>query len=413
MPILLEEDLLRPLPKLIKVRQQFDRTHLEDEEVPGVTRAQLARPEIRALVRPGMRVAVAVGSRGIRNLFPIVKTVVEELKTMGAQPFIVSAMGSHGSGSEAGQREVLAGYGVTEEALGVPVVTTVDTVCLGSCANGRPVYFDRAAYEADLIVPVNRVKLHTDFVGPLQSGLCKMLVIGLGNHKGCSTVHDEPIDDFAAVIEETASIILQKAPVGFGVAILENAYDQTCAVEAVPAQGLIAREKELVKIAKANMPCIMLPEADIIVCEYIGKDISGAGFDPNILGRSSLLKTFVLHIPKYQRLILLDVTPASHGNAIGVGLFDVITRKVADQLDYEAIYANAIACNVLCDARVPCTVEDEDTAIRVALRCCRNVDRDNPKIIKIHSTLHLEYIQVSPALLPDVLANPRLEVVKE
>ena len=261
-----------------------------------------------------------------------------------------------------------------------------------------------------MIVPINRVKLHTDFVGPLQSGLCKMLVIGLGNHKGCSAVHEEDPERFAEIIEETASIILEKAPVGFGVAILENAYDRTYAVEAVPAAGLIAREKELVQIARGNMPYIMLPEADVIVCKEIGKDVSGAGFDPNILGRSSVLKTFVLHIPKYQRLVLTDVTAASHGNGIGVGLFDVITRKVAEQLDLEAMYANAIACNCLIDASLPCTVEDEETAVRVALKCCRGIDRDNPKIIRIQNTLHLEYIEVSQALLPAVEADPRLSL---
>lgn len=413
MPILLEEDLRRPLPKMIKVRQQFNEDRLEDDEVESVVRGQLKKDEICKLVKPGMRIAVAVGSRGIRNLYTVVKSVVDSLKELGAQPFIVSAMGSHGNGTEEGQREVLAGYGISEENLGVPVVTTVDTVHLGNCANGRPIWFDRAAFEADLIVPINRVKLHTDFVGPLQSGLCKMLVIGLGNHKGCSAVHEESPEFFAQVIEETASVILEKAPVGFGVAILENAYDRTCAVEAVPAKNLIEREKELVQIAKGNMPYIMLPEADVIVCEAIGKDISGAGFDPNILGRSSVLKTFVLHIPKYQRLVLLDVSEASHGNGIGVGLFDVITRKVADQLDLEAMYANAIACNCLGDASIPCTVEDEDTAIRVALKCCRNVNRDDPKIIRIKNTLHLEYIEVSPALLDDVKNNPRLEIVGE
>ena len=413
MPILLKEDLKRPLPKMITVRQQFNEEHLGDDEVKNVVRGQLKKDGIRTLVKPGMRIAVAVGSRGIRNLYAIVESVIETLKEMGAAPFIVSAMGSHGNGTEEGQREVLAGYGITEKNLGVPVVTTVDTVHLGSCANGRPIWFDRAAYEADLIVPVNRVKLHTDFVGPLQSGLCKMLVIGLGNHKGCSAVHEESPEVFADVIEETASIILEKAPVGFGVAILENAYDQTYAIEAVPAKGLIEREKELVQIAKGNMPYIMLPEADVIVCETIGKDISGAGFDPNILGRSSVLKTFVLHIPRYQRLVLLDVSEASHGNGIGVGLFDVITKKVSDQLNLEAMYANAIACNCLGDASIPCTVEDEDTAIRVALKCCRNVNRDDPKIIRIKNTLHLEYIEVSPALLDDVKNNPRLEIVGE
>ena len=411
MPILLPEDLARPLPKKIKVRQNFNNAHLDD--VAGATKAQMAREDIRSLVKPGARVAVAVGSRGIRNLSVIVKTVIDSLKEMGAEPFIVSAMGSHGSGCEEGQREVLYGYGITEEAMGVPVVTTVDTVHVGNCANGRPIWFDRAAYEADLVVPINRVKLHTDFVGPLQSGLCKMLVIGLGNHKGCSAVHEEDASQFAEIIEETASIILKNAPIGFGVAVLENAYDQTYMVEAIPASNFIAREKELVQIAKGNMPYIMLPEADVIVCKEIGKDISGAGFDPNILGRSIVLKTFVLHIPKYQRLVLTDVTEASHGNGIGVGYFDIITKKVADQLDLESMYANAIACNCLVDASIPITVEDEETAIRVALKCCRGIDRDDPKIIWIDNTLHLEYIHVSPALLGDVEADPNLCVVEE
>ena len=411
MPILLEEDLRRPLPRMYRVRQQFDEACLTD--VAGAVGAELAKPEIRASIRPGMRVALGVGSRGIQNLSVIVRTAVASLQALGAQPFIVSAMGSHGGGTEAGQREVLAGYGITQERLGVPVVTTVDTVYLGDCANGRPVWFDRAAYEADLIVPINRVKLHTDFVGPIQSGLCKMLVIGLGNHKGCSAVHEESPQVFAAAIEETARIILSKAPVGFGIAILENAYDKTYAVEAVPAAQLVQREKELIKIAKGNMPYIMLDEADVIVCGAIGKDISGAGFDPNILGRSSVLKQFVLHIPRYQRLVLCDVTPASHGNGIGVGLFDVITKKVADQLDLASMYANAIACNCLGDASVPCTVEDEETAIRVALKCCRGIDRDHPMIIRIQDTLHLGEIAVSQALLDEVARKPGLSLIPE
>lgn len=410
MPILLQEDLNRPLPKLLRVRQQFDAHQLTD--VAGAVHDQLARPEISSLVKPGARVAVAVGSRGIRDIYTVTEQVVASLKAMGANPFIVSAMGSHGSGTEEGQREILAGYGITPDRLGVPVVTTVDTVLLGHASNGRPIWFDRAAFQADLIVPINRVKLHTDFVGPIQSGLCKMLVIGLGNHQGCTAVHREPSENFSAVIEETASIILEKAPVGFGVAILENAYDKTCHVEAIPARGLIAREKELVVQARANMPYIMLPQADVIVCKEIGKDISGAGFDSNILGRSSVLKTFVLHVPKYQRLVLTGVSKASHGNAIGVGLFDVITRNVADQLDLESMYANAIACNTLLDVFIPCTVEDEATAIRVALKCCHDIDRDNPKIIRIQNTLHLEYIEVSPALLDDVYANPKLSLVE-
>ena len=407
MPILVQEDMQRPLPELIRVRQTFDRTRLAD--VSGTVKAELARPEIRDLVRPGMRVAVAVGSRGIRNLLPIVRTLTDGLKALGARPFIVSAMGSHGGGTEEGQRAVLRDYGITEENLGVPVVTTVDTVCLGQVGNGRPVWFDRAAAGADLIVPVNRVKLHTDFVGELQSGLCKMLVIGLGNHRGCSQVHEEPPETFPAVIGETASLILKKVPVGFGLAIVENAYDETRLIEAVPASRMVAREKELVRIARENMPGILLPEADVIICREIGKDISGAGFDPNILGRSSLRDKYELPIPRYQRLILTGLSAGTHGNGLGVGLFDVVTQNVVDALDLESMYTNGISCNALQDCMIPLTVPDEDTAVRVALKCCRGIDRDDPRIIRIQNTSELEYIEVSPALLPDVEKNPALE----
>lgn len=411
MPILLPEDMKRPLPRMYRVRQRFDRACLND--ITGAVREQMAKPEIRRKIWPGARVAVAVGSRGIQNLSAIVSSLIDSLREMGAEPFIVSAMGSHGGGTEEGQRAVLASYGITEERLGVPVVTTVDTVLLGRCANGLTVWFDRAAYQADLVVPINRVKLHTDFEGPIQSGLCKMLVVGLGNHRGCSAVHEVSPQNFSAAVEQAAQMILEKVPVGFGIAILENAYEKTYSVEAVPAETLICREKELLKLSRTLMPYLMLEEADVILCEEIGKNISGAGFDPNILGRSSLREHFSLPVPRYQRLVLLGLTQASHGNGIGVGLFDVITRNVAEQLDREAMYANAIACNCLGDVCVPCTVEDEEEALRVALKCCRGIERGNPKVIRIKNTLCLDEIMVSEALLDAVYADPRLSLIEE
>ena len=411
MPILLPEDMKRPLSPFIRVRQLFDGSCLADvgEEV----RRQLAALCGKSPLPEGARVAVAVGSRGIRDLRLIVAAAVDFLRRQGARPFIVSAMGSHGGGTEEGQRQVLAGYGLTEEALGVPVVTTVDTVELGRCQNGAPVWFDRAAFAADLILPVNRIKLHTDFTGPLQSGLCKMLVIGLGNHQGCSAVHEEDFSVFSAAIEERARLILARAPVWGGLAVVENAYDRTCLVRALAAGELVEEEKKLLKIAQSRMPYIRLPEADVIICQYIGKDISGAGFDPNILGRSSVLHTFVLPVPRYQKLVLTGLTEASHGNAIGIGLFDAVTRQATAQIDWEATYANSIACNCLGDASLPCVVEDEAMAVRVALKCCRGVDRDRPRLLRIRDTLHLEYIEVSPALLPAVAADPGLELADE
>ncbi len=410
MPILLKEDYEYKLPVLHKVKQTFPRNTVDN--ITEVVGNELRKPEITCKIKPGMRVAVAVGSRGIKNIFQIVKTVIEYLKALGANPFIVSAMGSHGGGTPEGQKEVLAGYGITEEKLMVPVITTVDVVKLGETEKGVCVYFDKTAYEADLVIPINRIKLHTDFVGPIQSGLCKMLVIGLGNHKGCSTIHEENPEDFAYAILGAAKVILEKVNVGFGLAIMENSYDETAYIEAIPSEIMIQREKELCKNAKDNMPFIRLDEADIIVVDEIGKNISGAGFDPNILGRSSVLSTYVLHIPEFQRMVLLDITEESHGNAIGVGAFDVITKKVFEKMDLESGYANAIACKCTDDVKIPLIAKDEDEAIRVALKACRDIDRENARIIRIKNTLELEYIQVSDALLSEVDENPYLELIE-
>lgn len=409
MPILLEEDYKYPLPKLYKVRQVFDKASLED--VKASLHTELDKPEIKSLIKPGDKVAIAVGSRGIRNLYEIVETVVADVKKKGGLPYIVSAMGSHGNGTEEGQREVLKSYNITEESLGIPVVTTVDVNYLGKTASGRDVYFDRAAMEADVIIPINRVKLHTDFVGELQSGLCKMLVIGLGNQIGCSAVHEEDPDFFAKALEEGAALILEKCPVLYGVAVIENACDETFHIEAVPGRGMIDREKELVKIAKTRMPILIPPRIDVLIVEEIGKNISGAGYDPNILGKSSVLKQFTLPVPTIQRMVLLKVTPQSHGNAIGVGLFDVTTKEVFERLDYEAMYANAIACRCIEDCRVPLVAADEDEAVRVAVKCIRGVAKEDLRIVRIKNTLELELIEVSRAVMQDIEKDARVEIL--
>lgn len=407
MPILLKEDYEYPLPKLYRLQQIFDKGGLKEVQETLVT--ELSKESIVGKIRPGDKVAVAVGSRGIKNLFLIVQTVIKDIKEKGGIPYIVSAMGSHGNGTEDGQREVLESYGITKEKLGVEVITTVDVNCLGETSTGKKVYFDKAAMEADVIIPINRVKLHTDFVGDLQSGLCKMLVIGLGNQIGCSSIHEEDPEEFAAIIEEAARLILEKCHIAFGVAVIENAYDETYLVEVVPGEVLIEREKELVKIAKQKMPILIPPEIDVLIVEEIGKNISGAGYDPNILGKSSVLKQFLLPVPKIKRMVLLDVTPESHGNAIGIGMFDVTTQKVFDRLDYKAMYANAIACRCIEDCRVPLVAADEDEAVRVAIKCIRGVDLENLRIVKIKSTLELEYIEVSERVLEDVGEDERIK----
>ena len=410
MPLLLEEDLKRPLPKMYRVRQSFNKEHLEDIE--GTVAREFAKAEIRAQVKPGMRVALAVGSRGIRNLSRIVKCVVDQLLMLGAEPFIVAAMGSHGGGTLEGQLEILHTYGITQEAMGIPVIANNDVELLGSTSRGIQVYFDKLCLEqADLVIPINRVKLHTDFVDTIQSGMCKMLVIGLGHHKGCTAIHKADFSYFGDTLREATRLILSRAKVGFGVAIMENAYDQTLLVEAVPAGKMLEREAELVMISRKNMPILMIPDIDVLVVEQIGKDISGNGYDPNILGKSFLLKEFVLPVPKIDRMVVLDVSPASHGSAVGIGIFDVTTRKLFDQLNMEAMYANDIALGCLDDCKIPLVAADEEEAIRVAVKVLQDNDPEKLKIVRIRDTLHMEEIQVSEDLLDVVKADPRLELL--
>ena len=410
MPLLLEEDLKRPLPKMYRVRQSFNKEHLEDIE--GTVAREFAKAEIRSQVKPGMRVALAVGSRGIRNLSRIVKCVVDQLLSLGAEPFIVAAMGSHGGGTLEGQLEILHTYGITQEAMGIPVVANNDVELLGSTSRGIQVYFDKLCLEqADLVIPINRVKLHTDFVDTIQSGMCKMLVIGLGHHKGCTAIHKADFSYFGDTLREATRLILSRAKVGFGVAIMENAYDQTLLVEAVPAGKMLEREAELVMLSRKNMPILMIPDIDVLVVEQIGKDISGNGYDPNILGKSFLLKEFVLPVPKIGRMVVLDVSPASHGSAVGIGIFDVTTRKLFDQLNMEAMYANDIALGCLDDCKIPLVAADEEEAIRVAVKVLQDNDPEKLKIVRIRDTLHMEEIQVSEDLLDVVKADPRLELL--
>ena len=238
-----------------------------------------------------------------------------------------------------------------------------------------------------------------------------MLVIGLGNHIGCTAVHEAPFDVFGETLLEAAQMIMKRAKVGFGVAILENAYDETAMIEAIPAAKIPEREKELVQIAKGYMPTLMIPDIDVLVVEEIGKNISGAGYDPNILGKSYLLDEFVLPVPNIKRMVLHDVTDQSHGNAIGMGIFDVITRKVFDKLDLSQIYANAIAVKCPEDGKIPIIADTEEEALRIAIQVARGVDKNNLKIVKIKSTLELGVIEVSDALLNTVKGHEKLEII--
>jgi hypothetical protein len=409
MPILTQSALNIKLPQLLRVRQKFPTERMPDLETE--IKRQIYREEIKKIIKPGQKVALAVGSRGIANLSLIVRTVVVCLKSLGAEPFIVPAMGSHGGATAAGQSEVLNTYGINEATMKAPVISSMEVVEIGKTDGGVPVYLDEKALEADLIVPVNRVKPHTDFDGAIESGLCKILAIGLGKHEGCSRIHKEGFERFDRIIPEVAAIILKKAPIGFGIAILENSYEETAVVKAVVAADFLNEEPILLKKAKAMMPKILLPEIDVLIVEELGKDISGAGMDPNIIGRTTRGKIANFDGPDIKRIVLLDLTETTHGNACGIGLADYITKKAKDKVDYIATYANSIASGNPEAGRIPITMDTEFEAVVAALKCCNRIDENNPKIVKVKNTLNLEYINVSENMLPLIKQSENLELV--
>jgi len=406
MPILSEEARSIALPRMFRVRQVFDAPRVADPAAAVV--GELARPEIRALVRPGARVAVAVGSRGIRGIDRIVRAAVDGLKAAGAAPFIVPAMGSHGGATAEGQRDLIGRYGVTEQAMGVPVMSSMATTVIAETAGGVPIHFSSEALAADLVVPIARVKPHTDFRGRVESGLCKMLAIGLAKHAGCSRLHREGFPRFAELLPEVASRVLERANVGFGIAIVENACDETAHVEAVPAADFLRRDAELLVMAKRLMARIMVPSIDVLVVQEIGKDVSGAGMDPNIMGRTVKGPLAGYDGPDIKRIVVLGLTEATHGNAIGIGAADFTVEAVVGRIDREATYANSIAAGYPESGRIPIALADEAEVLRAAIGCTPGVDIARPRIVRIRNTLDLGVIEVSEALLDDVRREPRL-----
>lgn len=408
MAILLKEDTEIELPKMYRVIQKFNKNELAD--VTQTLADQLELMDRAVKFKKGETIAIAVGSRGIKQIDLIVKTLVDHIKAYGAEPFIVTAMGSHGEGTTEGQREILTSLNITKEFLGIDISTSIDVEKIGITRNGIPVYFDSVALGADYMIPINRIKIHTDFTGKIQSGLSKMLVIGLGNHKGCSTVHEVAPENFADILIEASEIIKEKVNVPFGIGIVENAYGRPLMIEAIKGKDFVAREAALIEVCRNNMPRIMVDNIDILIVEEIGKNISGAGFDPNIIGRSPILKEYMMPIPKIGKIILLGLTKESHGNAIGAGLFDFMLKDVFDEIDLDATYANSLACKSIEDSKIPMLAKDEEEAIYMAIKSSRGIDLDKIRIVKIKNTSELSEILVSETYLEEVKAIREMEL---
>lgn len=401
---LLDPVVIPPLA-LVRYRQETP------PALPDVARAlldemQAGRMEDR--IRPGERIAVAVGSRGINRLPEIVAALVEQLKRCGAEPFIVPAMGSHGGATADGQREVLAHLGITEDRVGAPIQSSMETVVLGQTTDGTPVRLDRLAMDADGIVLVARVKPHTAFHGTYESGMVKMLAIGLGKQAGAATTHARGFGEMAHMVPAMAEVILRRAPIRFALAVLENARDEVFNLRVVPAERIMADEPGLLEEACRAMPRLPYEELDVLVIDQIGKNISGDGADPNVTGRFPT--PFADGPPEVNKQVVLDLSDASNRNANGIGTADFTTIRLARKLSLAATYPNALTSTVAGPVKLPMVLPSDRLALAAALLTCNAVSRE-PRLLRIRNTLQLGEFWISPALLEEARRDPSQEIV--
>lgn len=400
-------------PRIVKIKQRFYGPVVED--IYAEIAHQLSNVELSKQVKPGMRIAITAGSRGIANIAIIIRACVNELKKLGAQPFIVPTMGSHGGATAEGQVEVLHSLGITEEFCGAPILSSMEVVQAGETSDGMPVHIDKNAWEADGILLMGRVKVHTDFKSPIgiESGLMKMAAIGLGKHKQALLIHSYGVHGIRDIMPEVAKVLLEKTNILCGVAIIENAFEQTAILEAVPTALIPQREKELLAESAALMPKLPVEDIDLLVVDEIGKNCSGTGMDTNIIGRIRILGVQEPATPRIKYIVASNVSEESHGNALGIGLADLTTRRLFDQIDHQKMNENVITSTFLHRAMIPIVLENDREAIGAALRANWGIEPEKTRFIRIPNTLHLEYMYVSESLLAELRGLEHIEIIGE
>ena len=400
-------------PNMMRIRQYFDAPTVED--IPASVREEVSQLNLGKRVKPGQSVAVSVGSRGINNIALITKSLVEQLKSLKLEPFLVPAMGSHGGGIAEAQREIIEGYGVTEEYVGVPIKASMETVQVGQTEDGVPVFFDKYAFEADHVAVVGRIKPHTDFVGEIESGLHKMMLIGLGKHKGAALYHQAIVHySFDRIIRSVGQQVIDKCGVLLGLGIVENQYDQTALLKGVAPEEFVEREKELLVLAKKWMPRLPFDNVDLLIVDEIGKNISGAGMDTNVVGRKfhdnhAAEKEY----PKVTRILVRGLTPETHGNASGIGTAEYAHRRAVDEMNREITYINCMTGNHPSGAHIPLYFDTDQICIEKALETVGLRKPGEERILRIHNTLDLGELLVSEAYRAEVEAREDLSIVNE
>jgi hypothetical protein len=388
------------LPQMFAVHQTFDLSHIAD--IRASTSEALLALRLAQRIQPGMRIGIPVGSRGISQIVPVLSEAVRAVQAQGAIAVLVAAMGSHGGGTAEGHLKVLSQLGVTAEALGAPIYGSVDVVEISTLPDGTSIYFDKRLRECDALLVINRVKPHTSFHGPLESGLVKMLVVGCGKVQGAETFHRCPAEELSQRLEMMGREILRSIHVLGGLALLENGRKQIESVTPVWPDRLIEQEAELLVKAKALLPRLPVQKLDLLVVDRIGKDITGTGMDTNVIGRTGIPEVDPVG-PKIRRIVALDLSDGSHGNANGVGLADLVTQRLVNKIDFKTTYLNTLTATFVERAKLPITLRSDREVIEAALRTIGSPVA--PRIIRIQHTAALAHMWVSEALIDEVLAT--------
>ena len=396
-----------PLPSVVEVCQRFERPVVADIEQEIF--AQLEARKILASVKPGQSVAITAGSRGIVNLPLAIRTVVRAVKKVGAIPFVVPAMGSHGGASAEGQVKLLKGLGIDEQTVEAPIRSSMETVQVGTTESGLPAMMDKFAAEADATIIVNRVKAHTSFRGEYESGLLKMVTIGLGKQQGADLCHRLGFGHMAKNVPAIARVVLANANIIGAVAILENGYHETARVDVLPASEIVAKEPELLKEYWRISPRIPFDVFDVLVLDYIGKDIAGTGFDTNIVGRYN--SKYATGGPTISRVSVLNLTDFSKGNGNGIGLADFTTKRAYDKFIPEQTYPNSLTSTVPDTVRLPMILKNDKQAIQAAVKTCNSATPDKIKLVRLKDTLCLDRFFISEALIPECQNLPNVEIL--
>ncbi len=398
-----------PLPKMIKVRQKLNDEKLND--IPGEIKKQINLDKIKATVKPGMSIGITVGSRGIANLALLVKETVAALKALGAEPFVFPAMGSHGGGNAQGQKEMIEGFGVTEEYIGCPIKATMEVVQIATLDDGRPVYLDKYASEADGYILLGRVKAHTAFRGEYESGMLKMLAIGAAKHEGALACHSQGFRKMAENVPAYGMAMLNNSNMLFGLAIIENAHDETNRIIALTKEEIPVEEPKLLIEAKEKMAQIYFDDIDVMVVDEVGKNHSGDGMDPNITG--SYQTPQAQGPPNVYQYVVLGLSEETHGNAMGVGMAHFTTKQVFDEADYDTMYPNALTARVVLAVRMPMVLNTDKLAIQAATYVVNGNGYLEPRIVRIKSSSHVGEIWISEYMLEEAKKNPNIEIIGE